>query len=565
MISRKFWLPKMISATALVAFASPAFADKLIDNINGMTLDKNGKVVTFNGMILTEDGKVKELLQPKDKRPKKDISLRYNGGYNMVVPGFIDAHGHVLGLGFNGLLLDLSDTNSLDEALTRIREYAARNPEAPWIIGRGWNQEKWGLGRFPTAAELDRAVGNKPVWLTRVDGHAGWANSLALRQANITSATTSPSGGHVEMANGQPSGVFVDGAMKLVEAHVPKPLARDYDRAFAEAQLQLVKNGITTATDMGTGLQDWQALRRAGDTGKLAIRVISYADDIDNMAFIGGPGQTPWLYNDKLRMVGVKLYLDGALGSRGAWLKQPYSDAPGNSGLPLLNYSQLRNKMVRAAMDKFQVAIHAIGDRANDDALEAVESVSDSFGGDRRWRIEHAQIVDPVDIKRFARHGIIASMQPVHEGSDWKMAEARLGANRLSGAYAWKSIADTGARLAFGSDFPVESPDPLAGFAAAISREDAQGQPPGGWQPQEKISREAALDGFTRTAAFAGFADDKLGMLQPGMHADFVLLNVDLMKATPAEIRGGKVIQTWIGGVPVYDGLRPNQVKTDAR
>lgn len=552
MKSQTTWLAKLTGACALVALASPAFADKLIDNVNGITLDKSGKLVQFTGIVLTEDGKVKELLDAKDKRPKKDLTVRYNAGGKTMMPGFIDAHGHVLGLGFNQILLDLSDSTSLDDALARIRDYAARNPESPWIIGRGWNQEKWGLGRFPTAAELDRATGGRPAWLTRVDGHAGWANSSAMREAGVTAATKSPSGGRIEMSGSQPSGVFVDAAMPLIDNKVPKPLARDYDRAFAEAQLLLVKNGITTATDMGTTLTEWQALRRAGDNGRLKMRIISYAGDIDNMAIIGGPSRTPWLYDDRLRMVGVKLYLDGALGSRGAWLKQPYSDAPGNTGLPMLNYAQLRNKMVRASMDGFQVAIHAIGDRANDDVLEAVDSISGNFNGDRRWRIEHAQIVDPVDIQRFSKYGVIASMQPVHENSDWKMAEARLGPNRLAGAYAWKSIAATGSRVAFGSDFPVEHPNPLAGFAAAISREDAQGQPVGGWQPQEKVSREAAIDGFTRNAAFAGFAEDKIGILQPGMAADFVMLNVDPLTATPAAIRNGRVLETWVNGKPIY-------------
>ncbi len=536
----------------LAGVATPALADGIVDNVNGVTMDKNGKLVRFTGIIVGSDGKVKKLLDKNDKRDKKGMSFIFDAKGKTLMPGFIDAHGHVMGLGFNAILLDLSDTNSLDEALAKTREFAAKNPDLPWILGRGWNQEKWGLGRFPTAAELDRATGGRPTWLTRIDGHAAWGNSQALRSAGITAATKSPEGGRIEMADGQPSGVFVDNAMSLVDKHIPPPLARDYDRALIEAQNILLKYGITTATDMGTTLQDWQALRRAGDYGKLRVRVISYANDIGDMAIIGGPGPSPWLYNDKLRMVGVKLYLDGALGSRGAWLKQAYADAPGNTGLPLLTYQALRNKLVRASMDKFQIAVHAIGDRANDEMLDAIASVADNYSGDRRWRIEHAQIVDPADIPRFGKFGIIASMQPVHETSDWKMAELRLGPNRLAGDYAWKSIAATGARLAFGSDFPVEHPNPLPGLAAAISREDASGQPPGGWQPQEKVSREVAIDGFTRSAAFAGFAEDRLGTLEPGMRADFVLLDVDPMTASAAQIRGGKVLETWLDGQRAY-------------
>ncbi len=539
-------------AMLLAGIAVPALADGIVDNVNGLTMDKNGTLVRFNGIIVGSDGKVKKLLSPRDKREKKGMSYIFDAKGKTLIPGFIDAHGHVTGLGFNAILLDLSDTNSLEEALAKTRDFAAKNPDLPWILGRGWNQEKWGLGRFPTAAELDRATGGRPTWLARIDGHAAWANTKALQSAGITAATKAPDGGRIEMAEGQPSGVFVDAAMTLVDKHVPPPLPRDYDRALAEAQTILLKYGITTATDMGTTMQDWQAMRRAGDYGRLRVRIISYANDIGDMALIGGPGPSPWLYNDKLRMVGVKLYLDGALGSRGAWLKQPYHDAPGQTGLSLLTYSALRNKLVRASMDKFQVAVHAIGDRANDEMLDAIASVADTYTGDRRWRIEHAQIVDPADIPRFGKFGVIASMQPVHETSDWKMAEARLGPNRLAGDYAWRSIGATGARLAFGSDFPVENPNPLDGFAAAISREDANGQPPGGWQPQEKVSRETTLDGYTRNAAFAGFAEDRLGTLEPGMRADFVLLDVDPMSASPAAIRSGKVLETWIDGQRAY-------------
>ncbi len=565
---------------AALLTGAPAYADGLIENVNGITLDKDGRTIHFTGILIGDDGKVKQLLagkerpatdtrnskkRKKDQRePVKSLTFTYDGKGRTLLPGFIDAHGHVTGLGFNAMMLDLSDATSLDDALARIQAYAAKNPDAPWILGRGWNQEKWGLNRFPTAAELDRVTGGRPAWLVRVDGHAGWANSRAMQLAGVTGATKEPAGGKIDMAGGKPAGVFVDGAMALVSKDVPQPSARDYDRALQEAQALLLQNGITTATDMGTTVADWNAYRRAGDLGQLRIRILSYAHEIDDMAVIGGPRPTPWLYNDKLRMVGVKLYLDGALGSRGAWLKAPYSDAPGNSGLPLLSYSQLRNKLVRASMDKFQVAIHAIGDKANDDVLEAIESVAGTYPDDRRWRVEHAQIVDPADIARFGRHGTIASMQPVHETSDRVMAETRLGAARLAGAYAWRSIGATGARLAFGSDFPVESPNPLAGFAAAISREDASGQPPGGWQPQEKVTREIALDGFTRTAAFAAFAEDRLGILAPGMRADFVILDVDPMQATPQQIWNGKVLETWIDGRPAWQAGRVTFPTPDA-
>jgi predicted amidohydrolase YtcJ len=422
----------------------------------------------------------------------------------------------------------------------------------PWIIGRGWNQEKWGLGRFPTAADLDAVVPDRAVWLERVDGHAGWANSAAMNAAKIGATSKAPEGGRIEMAGGKPSGVFVDAAMSLIDKAKPRPLARDVDRALYLAQQKLLEQGITTIADMGTTIGEWQAYRRAGDKKQLAVRILSYGGDIDNMALIAGGEPTPWLYDDKLRMVGVKLYLDGALGSRGAWLKAPYSDAPGQRGLPLLTPAQLRNKMVRASMDKFQVAIHAIGDAANAEALAAIDDLSRDLPGERRWRIEHAQIVDPLDIPKFAELKVIASMQPVHQTSDRLMAEARLGPDRLKGAYAWRSLEKAGVRLAFGSDVPVESANPFPGIAAAISRTDAAGQPVGGWHPEETVTRETALDGYTRTAAYAAFAEDRLGTLMPGMRADFLILADDPLLASPDAIRKMVPLETWIGGYRYY-------------
>ena len=534
---------------ALAAFilATPAHADTLVDNVNGITLDKDGKVVRFTGLVIGSDGKVRQLLDRKDKRPERP-DFKEDGKGRTLIPGLIDAHGHVMGLGFQLMLLDLSGTNSLAEAQAAIRKYADENPEMPWIIGFGWNQEKWGLGRFPTAADLDAVVPGRAVWLERVDGHAGWANTAALNAAKITATTKAPEGGRIEMAGGKPSGVFVDAAMSLIDGAKPKPLARDLDRAFLLAQQKLISQGITSIADMGTSIAEWQAYRRAGDKKQLAVRILSYGGDIDNMALIAGSEPTPWLYDDKLRMVGVKLYLDGALGSRGAWLKAPYSDAPGQKGLPLLTPAQLRNKMVRASMDKFQVAIHAIGDAANAEALAAIDDLSRDLPGERRWRIEHAQIVDPLDIPKFAELKVIASMHPVHQTSDRLMAEARLGPDRLKGAYAWRSMEKAGVRLAFGSDVPVESANPFPGIAAAISRTDAAGQPIGGWHPEETVTRETALDGFTRNAAYAAFAEDRLGTLMPGMRADFVLLDSDPLLASPDEIRKMTPLETWIGG-----------------
>ncbi|KQU49663.1 metal-dependent hydrolase [Sphingomonas sp. Leaf339] len=536
----------------LAVLPAPALADALVDNVDGITLDADGKVVRFTGLVLTTDGKVVRLLSAKDKRPEK-LDWRADMKGRVMLPGFVDAHGHVMELGFRALELDLSGTKSLDEAKARIAAYAAANPERKWILGGGWNQEAWGLGRFPTAADLDAVVADRPVFLSRVDGHAGWANSAAIKAAGVNAKSVSPPGGRIEKAGLLPAGVFVDAAQELIRKAVPAIQPKERDVAFVKAQTALLSMGITATADMGTTVDEWLTYRRMGDRGALRVRIMSYGSGINDTVRIGGTGPTPWLYADKLRLVGVKLYGDGALGSRGAWLKAPYVDAPRERGLGFMTDTVIRNLMSRAAMDNYQVAVHAIGDAANAQVLGAVEELAETYKGDRRWRIEHAQIVDPADLKRFGQHGIIASMQPVHQTSDRTMAEARLGPARLAGAYAWKSMLANGSRLAFGSDYPVESPDPFAGWAAAFTRQGADDQPFGGWQPQEAVTREQAWAAFTQGGAYAGFAEDKFGRLGAGQRADFVIVDRDPIAASAAELRATKVQETWVGGEKVWE------------
>lgn len=543
----------LLGAAYALSLSAPALADTLVDNVDGVTVDARGRIDRFTGLVLADDGRIKQVLRRGDKRPERP-TYKLDGKGQFLIPGMIDSHGHVMGLGFGALTLDLTDTRSLSEALAKVAAYAQAHPDRPWILGRGWNQELWPEKRFPTAAELDAVVGDRPVWLTRVDGHAGWANSKALAAAGLTAATRDPAGGKIERlaAGGRPAGVLVDTAMDLVEGKVPPPRPEDRDLALAKAQDILLAKGVTAIADMGTSIEDWQAFRRAGDLGSLRIRILAYAAGTDNMSLIGGPGPTPWLYEDRLRLNGVKLYLDGALGSRGASLKAPYADAPGTKGLRITGDTQLKNLMSRAALDKFQVAAHAIGDEANMALLSAIEEMSATYGGDRRWRIEHAQVVDPADIARFGKHGIIASMQPVHQTSDREMAEKRLGPARLAGAYAWKSIEATGAKIVFGSDVPVEAADPFDGWAAAISRTGPDGQPLGGWQAQERVTREQAFAAYTASGAYAGFAEGRFGRLVPGERADFVLIDRDPFLASPAELRATKVNEVWVNGRKVW-------------
>ena len=421
----------LFSVLALAFFASavPALADTLVDNVDGLTIDENGEVKRFTGLVFDDDGRITQVLERGDERPRTDYGI--DGEGRVMLPGLIDAHVHVMDIGFGELTLDLSATTSLEDALSKIEQFAQDNPGRPWILGRGWNQEKWGLGRFPTAAELDAVVPDRPVWLERADNHANWANSMAMEKAGITAQTQDPAGGNiVRDASGAPAGVFIDNAKSLIAEVVPQPRPQDRDAAFAAAQERLLSYGVTAVADMGTPIEDWQTFRRAGDLNKLKVRIISYASSVEAMELIGGPGPSPWLYEDKLRLAGIKLYLDGALGSRGASLLEPYEDMPNTRGLPLMTPAQLRNTMSRAALDNFQTAVHAIGDAANQDVLLAIEELSETYEGDRRWRIEHAQIVETGDLERFGKHGVIASMQPLHQTSDREMAEARLGDDR---------------------------------------------------------------------------------------------------------------------------------------
>ncbi len=545
---RRWWL----AGVALMA-AQAAHADGLVDNVAGVALDAQGRVVRFTGILIDGEGKVVRLLAKGDKPPRK-LDWRTDMAGRVVMPGMVDAHGHVMALGFRGLELNLAKTRSLADAQEAIRAYARANANRQWITGGGWNQEAWALGRFPTSAELDAAVGDKPVLLERADGHAVWANSAAMKAAGITVKSVSPAGGRIELLpNGQPSGVFVDSAASLFEKAVPKPSPRERNAAFLKAQDTLLSNGITATADMGVSVDDWLVYRRMGDIGQLRVRIMGYAAGLEPALAIAGNGPTGWLYGDRLRLGGVKLYADGALGSRGAWLKEPYADAAGQRGLSFIGDTTLLNLMSRGTMDGFQFAIHAIGDRANRQVLDAIDEMAASFkGGDRRWRIEHAQVIDPADLPRLGRNGIVASMQPTHATGDRTMAEARLGPARLTGAYAWATVLKDGGRLAFGSDYPVEDPNPFVGWAAAFTREDAQGQPPGGWRPEERVTREQAWKAFTADAAYAGFADDRFGALLPGKRADFIVVDRDPVTATPAELRATRVIETWVGGYKAW-------------
>ena len=537
-------------AIAIALAAAPAAAaNTLIDNVNGIQVGADGKLQHFRALVVSDDGKVVATIGP-NVLADVNAQRRIDGGGRTLLPGLIDAHGHIFGLGYSALTLDLVGTNSVADLQQRLRTYAAANRQG-WIVGRGWNQELWPDKRFPTAADLDAVVPDRPVVLERVDGHAVVVNSAALRAAGVTAATKDPSGGKIERdASGAPAGLLIDAATELVSSKVPPPTDAERDRALAQAQKALLSVGITAAADMGTSVGEWDAMRRAGTNGQLRVRIMSYASGIEPLKTI--PAPTGWLFGDRLRMGGVKLYADGALGSRGAWLKRPYADKPDTRGLQFHSDAEIFRLANTAASAGFQLAIHAIGDAANAQEIALYERLTKLYPGDRRWRIEHAQIVDPADIPRFTPAGIIASMQPTHQTSDRLMAEKRLGMDRLGGAYAWQSMLKSGARLAFGSDFPVESPNPFPGLSAAVSRQDVNGEPAGGWLPQERLTFDQALHAFTRGAAYAGFAEQKIGALEPGKWADFILVDRDISQVDPQSLARTQVLETWVAGEKVW-------------
>ena len=515
---------RSLLALAAALSASAALADTLVTNVNGIQIGADGKLQHFSGLLIGDDGKVIRTLGPLD-----DIGVKgavVDGGGRVLLPGLVDSHGHVVDLGVAALTLDLVGTSSIADMQRRLAAYAPTRADNRWLVGFGWNQELWADKSFPTAADLDKVVSDRPVVLERVDGHAIVVNSAALKAAGITAATQAPEGGKIERdASGNPTGLFVDNARSLVERSIPARTAAQSDEALAKAQEKLLSFGVTSVGSMSTSASDWQAFRRAGDAGRLQVRLMSYMTATDAAATDQRP--TRWLYGDHLRLVGVKLFADGALGSRGAWLKQPYADKPDTRGIPRHSDAELLSQADAAAARGFQIATHAIGDAANAQVISTYEQLHRKYPGDKRWRIEHFQIVDPADIPRLAPAGIIASMQPTHQTSDRLMAEKRLGPNRLAGAYAWQTVLKSGARLVFGTDFPVESPNPFPGLAAAVSRQDMQGQPPGGWIPSERLRFAQALDAYTRGGAYAGFAEGRIGALEPGKWADFILVDRD--------------------------------------
>ena len=529
-------------------------ADLLIDNINGYTLDSAGALQRFEA-LLVDDGKVVATGARAAMAERADGARVVDGQGRTLLPGLIDAHAHVMGLGTMRMQADLGATKTLDEALATVTAFAAANADSAWIVGRGWNQAVWQLGRFPTAQELDAAIGDRPVWLERVDGHAAWANSAAMKRAGVDMSTKDPAGGRIERdAEGRPTGVFVDGAMELVARRIPPLTERQNAAALDAALAGMASVGLTGVADAGIDAATFALYKRYADEGRLSARIYAMiggtAQDFDA---IGKGGPLIGYGNGFLDVRSVKLYADGALGSRGAAMLAPYSDDAKNSGLLFSTPAQMTAMIGKALGKGYQVCVHAIGDHGNREVLDSFTAAYERAGGrNLRNRIEHAQVVALDDIPRFRSLDLIASMQPTHATSDMNMAEDRVGPARIAGAYAWRRFLAQGTRIAAGSDFPVESANPFFGLHAAVTREDHAGKPPGGWHADQAMSLTEALRAFTLDAAYAQHAEDMLGTLEPGKHADFILVDRDIFTVEPSTIWSTVVLETWVGGKRVY-------------
>jgi predicted amidohydrolase YtcJ len=473
-------------------------------------------------------------------------------GDAVVVPGLTDAHGHLSGLGRALSAVSLVGATSQQEVLERLKAAPHSAFQGDWLIGLGWDQNDWPEKAFPTRAELDARWPSTPVALSRIDGHALWVNGEALRRAHITRDTPDPQGGRIHRSpEGEPTGILVDNAMDLIDTVMPPPTDAQFEAQLTAALATCAKGGMTGVHDAGMDLRTFDLLKRWDAEGHLPLRVYAMADGMgrDREKYLElGPFQ-----GNKLTMRAVKLLMDGALGSRGAALHTPYSDEPGQRGLLLLSPEEYEAR-VRAFIGRgFQVATHAIGDRANTIVLDTLLRVAGPEGvRSGRHRVEHAQVLRLEDITRLGANGFIASVQPTHATSDMPWAQTRLGPERIRGAYAWQRLKAAGAPLALGSDFPVERPDMLAGIYAARTRQDAAGQPPGGWFPDQRLSGEETLEGFTVGNAYASFAENLRGRLQPGMDADFVALSVDPVDAQPTDLLTAQVRLTVVGGAEVY-------------
>lgn len=523
-------------------------------NVNGYTL-LDGDLHQFEALAV-EEGKVLATGSEDEIQNTYPDFKQIDGHKKTLLPGLIDAHAHVMGLGIQELDVNVAGIESLDKTLQAIEEFAGEHPDRQWITGRGWNQVLWEENEFPTASDLDEVISDRPVFLTRVDGHAGWANSRAMELAGIDEDTKDPEGGRIiRHENGAATGVFIDAAMNYIENVIPDITEDDSREAVRLAMEEMSKYGLTSVHDAGIDQQTWDLYTEAADSDELITRIYAMISGTGNtFDALSEKGLIESYADDMLALRSVKLYSDGALGSRGAAMLDDYSDDPGNQGLLFHTQDEMNQMLLKGASEGYQMNVHAIGDAGNRQVLDGFEYLENELGNQDslRHRIEHAQVVALEDIRRFEELNLIASMQPTHATSDMNMAEDRVGAERIQGAYAWQRFLDQGTVIAAGSDFPVEDVNPFYGLYSAVTRQDHNGMPPEGWYSEQSLSRIEALRAFTIDAAYAAHQEDILGTLEAGKWADFIVIDRDYFEIPASEIWQTEVLETWVAGEQVY-------------
>ena len=546
-------LPKiagLLTLSSLVISSNVLAKFTAVHNVTGYTLERSGELKEFSTLVF-KNGKV---VRTGDEALLKSYpnAKKIDGKNQFLLPGLIDAHGHIIGLGQNLSRLDLRDTQSKRDVGEKLKAFS-KNKNG-WIVGRGWNQENWPNNQFPTAADLDKYVSDIPVVLTRVDGHAVWANSKAMSLANITSQIKAPMGGEIiRLANNEPSGIFIDKAEDLINNHIPKTNKQAINQALDLAGEHLLSLGITSAHDAGINKDTWEVYKQRAKDKNLPVRIYAMLSASDPQLDFMLKAGTYQEQSDFLSIRSIKVYADGALGSRGAALLSDYADRAQHTGLMLESQASLEDFYTKSFKHGFTANTHAIGDRANKIVLDAYENVFKNTGGRLlRNRIEHAQIVHVDDIPRFKSLNIIPSMQPVHATSDMHMAEVRLDDKRLQGAYAWQAFIKQGSHLAAGSDFPVELANIFHGLYSAMGRMDHQQKPENGWRSEQALTRKQAFKAFTLDAAYSAHQEFKIGSLERGKWADFILVDKDIFKSDIAEVYQTQVLETWIAGEKKY-------------
>ncbi len=548
-------LSSAVKAALFLATLSPVIAiakTTLITNIQGYTI--NGQnLESFSAIAFTDD-KIDKIYSAKDALPSSNKITIIDGEGKTLIPGLIDSHGHILSYGLSLLRADLVNTISEQDAINKTLDYAKNNTGLTWIQGRGWNQTQWPSNAFPTAESLDKHFPDQPVWLERVDGHAGWANSTAMAMAGITKDTVSPDGGEIiKDKNGMPTGVFIDNAMALINNSIAPLTIKQQKQVLIKAMDSLASFGLTSVHDAGIDTDNLNAFKALSQENAMSIRV-------NAMLYLPSPNWQQTLAkgqyrskDDMFTFNSVKIQADGALGSRGAALIEDYSDHAGHKGLLLNTPKEFENLVDTSMRLGFQVNSHAIGDHANKLVLDTYEKyIKATKTGALRHRVEHAQVLRIEDIPRFAELDVIAAMQATHATSDKNMAQDRLGPDRILGAYAWRKLLDANAVIAAGSDFPVESPNPFFGLHASITRQDHKNSPQGGWFADEKMTPLESFRSFTLDAAYSGHQENIIGSLAKGKKADFILLDKNLFTIPEQAIWTIKVDKTWVNGKLVY-------------